>query len=61
MSNKNGNKLHCNNAALTKREYFAGLMMQAAYSKDYSPQPDVAARRAVKKADALLVELEKSK
>lgn len=52
---------------LTKREYFAGLAMQAlvsdivnAESKGYEVTSDVTAKEAVSMADALLAELEKT-
>jgi hypothetical protein len=51
---------------LTKREYFAGLAMQGVLSHNskYSPTPNQAAdiaMYAVKIADALLEELDKTK
>lgn len=44
---------------LTKREYFAGLAMQGTMTSSYSV--NMIAEIAVKMADALLAELEKTK
>lgn len=49
---------------LTKREYFAGLAMQSYVNNLYSSgirTMEDAAKRSVKMADAILVELEKTK
>jgi predicted proteasome-type protease len=47
------------NKGLTKREYFAGLAMQGTMTSSYSVNMIV--EIAVKMADALLAELEKTK
>lgn len=55
----------CQSAGLTKREYFAGLAMQAYLSgvladgKSFSPSDEEVAQESVAYADALLKELEK--
>lgn len=55
-------------SGLTKREYFAGLAMQAlvsdivnAEANGYEVTSDQTAKEAVSQADALLAELEKEK
>lgn len=47
---------------LTKREYFAGLAMQASVIRGYwGERKQDKAREAIEEADALLAELEKTK
>ncbi len=62
----NGNALHKEAMGLTKREYFAGLAMQEVFSyalKNELPNGlfQTAAIDAIKMADALLAELDKTK
>jgi len=49
-------------AGLTKREYFAALLMNgylSTYNHEYEPSAEDAALKAVRFADALIVELDK--
>lgn len=53
-----GDHIHSEWMDLTKREYFAGMAMQALISKPSWNSYEVIAERAVRMADELLKELE---
>lgn len=53
-------EIYCDQEGLTKREYFAALAMQGILAKSDAPM-SYAARDAVKFADELLAELERTK
>lgn len=56
------NKMYHDKESLTLRERFAGLAMQAIRSNPYNSTntPDFVAEQAVKLADALIIELQKT-
>lgn len=57
-------EIYCDQAGLTKREYFAALAMQgllASLTADDNFSPAELARSAVLNTDALLAELERTK